>query len=155
MSKKHNKQIKKSAAKKAAAERNEHYTNLMLITVTEAMILLILQLLISNTWAIPKFAGAMWAVVIPTLFWVAVAATVILIFLAYSKNMKKLLVFISFGVYLALLTALMRYIPNQFSPTLGKYIVNSLRGQKIGVITSVAYIVIEFVYFAFLSKKTK
>lgn len=155
MSKKHNKQIKKSAARKAAAERSEHYTNLMLITVTEAMVLLILQLVISNAWAIPKFAGAMWSVAIPVLFWVSVIATVVILFLTYAKNMKKLLVFISFTVYLALLTALMRYIPNQYSDTLGRYIVNSLRGQKLGVITSVAYIAVEFIYFSLLSKKQK
>lgn len=155
MNKKQNKSINKSAAKKAAAERSEHYTNLMLVTVTEAMILLILQLLISNAWAIPKFAGAMWSIVIPVLFWVAVIATAVMVFLVYAKNMKKLLVFISFGVYIALLTALMRYIPNQYSAAVGKYIVNSLRGQKIGVITSVVYIAVEFIYFAFLAKKRK
>ena len=97
----------------------------------------------------------MWSVVIPVIFWAAVIATVVIVFLSYAKNMRKLLVFISFAVYIALLTALMRYIPNEYSQTLGRYIVNSLRGQKIGVITSVAYIGIEFIYFAFLSRKTK
>ena len=155
MKKKYNKSVKKAAENKAAVERSEHYTNLMLITVTEAMILLILQLIISNAWAIPAFAGAMWSIVIPVIFWAAVIATVVIVFLSYAKNMRKLLVFISFAVYIALLTALMRYIPNEYSQTLGRYIVNSLRGQKIGVITSVAYIGIEFIYFAFLSRKTK
>lgn len=155
MKKKYNKSGKKSTANNSAAKISEHYTNLMLVTVTEAMILLILQLIISNAWAIPAFAGTMWSVVLPVLFWFAVIATAVTVFLVYAKNMKKLLVFVSFGVYLALLAALMRYIPNEYSQTLGKYIVNSLRGQKIGIITSVAFIGIEFIWFSFLSRKTK
>ena len=146
---------KQLSNKKNTATKGEHYTNLMLVTVVEAMVLLIGQLLLYNGFSIAWAAAAMWNYVVPVLFIAAVAVTAVTAVLIYKKNTMRLWSVLSFAVYVALLTALMRYIPNQYSAALGKYIVNSLRGQKIGVITSVIYIAVKFIYYFYASGKAE
>lgn len=139
---------KKVSNKNKAVSRSEHYTNLLLITVVEAMVLLIGQLLIYNGFSSSSMTAAMWSWIIPTIFITSVVATVIFVILIYKKGNIKLWSALSFAVYLALLMAVIRYIPNQYSEVWGKYVVNSLRGQKIGIITSVIYVIAKLAFYA-------
>ncbi len=144
---------KKASNKNKATTKGEGYTNLLLITVVEAMALLIGQLLIYNGFSVANITGAMWNYIIPTIFIVAVVVAVISVILALKGNNTKLWAVVSFAIYAALLMSLIRYIPNQYSESLGRYITNSLRGQKIGAVTSVIYIVVKFVYYFVAANK--
>ncbi len=144
---------KKASNKKNAQTKGEHYTNLLLITVVEAMILLIGQLLIYNGFASASMTAAMWNYVVPALFVIAAVAAVVTAVLIYKKKTQALWSLLSFVVYTALLMSIIRYIPNEYSQAVGSYIVNSLRGQKIGVITSVVYIIVKFVFYFIMANK--
>ena len=69
--------MKKKNNRAEANLRSEHYTNLMLLTVVEAMILLIGQLVIFNAFQIIQTFTPMWTTVTPILFGISLAGTVI------------------------------------------------------------------------------
>ncbi len=144
---------KKSSNKKSALTKSEQYTNLLLITVVEAMVLLIGQLLIYNAFASASMTEVMWKFVVPAIFVASSVVAVIAAVMVYKKKNIKLWSLLSFAVYLALLMSIIRYIPNQYSQALGEYIVNSLRGQKIGIITSAVYVIAKFAFYFILAGK--
>ncbi len=141
--------------KNVSPTKSEFYTNLMLITVLEALILLIFQLAIFNASSIITMYAPIWRYILPTVFYASAAFSVVFIIATVAKSQKKtsFLPLAKFFVYLTLVAAIMRYIPNKESvETVGKYVVNFERGQKIAGITSIIYIIASFVYYAVLSR---
>lgn len=123
----------------------------MLITVLEALVLLIFQLAVFNTSAIIAMYPLIWRGILPFCFFASTALAVVFIVLTAVKPAKKqsFLHLAKFFVYFALMCAIMRYIPNKESVEMtGKYFVNFERGQKIAGITSVVYIAASLIYFS-------
>lgn len=137
--------------KNVSPSKSEYYTNLMLFSVLEALILLIFQLAIFNASAIITMYPVIWKYILPAFFFVSTTLAVVFIILTAVKPQKRqsFLPLAKFFVYFALMTSIMRYIPNKQSVEMpGKYFVNFELGQKIAGITSVVYIVSSFIYFS-------
>lgn len=142
--------------------KSEYYTNLILVTVVEAMVLLIGQLAIFNLCSVATVTAVMWTVVLPVLFYTSLAVTAILVILTVVKRDKisTILPFLKFFVYFTVLISIMRYIPNQVSTykipgssEQTSIIVNLQRGQKIGAVASVIYVAASFLYYTIASFK--
>lgn len=136
--------------KNVSPSKSEFYTNLMLITVLEALVLLIFQLAIFNASAIISLYPAIWKYAIPLCFFASTVLAVAFVIMTAVKPEKKssFLPLAKFFVYFALMCAIMRYIPNKESVEFaGKYFVNFERGQKIAGITSVVYVAASLVYY--------
>ena len=136
--------------KNVSHSKSEYYTNLMLLTVLEALLLLVFQLAVFNASAIISMYPPIWKYILPFLFFATSVLAVVFIILTAAKPQKRqsFLPLAKFFVYFALMTCIMRYIPNQQSVEVpGRYFVNFERGQKIAGITSVVYIAVSFVYF--------
>ena len=137
--------------KNVSHSKSEVYTNLMLITVLEALVLLIFQLAIFNASAIISMYPLIWKYIIPICFFASAALAVVFVVLTGVKpsNKQSFLTLTKFFVYFALMCAIMRYIPNHESVVAsGKYVVNFERGQKIAGITSIVYVAASLIYFA-------
>lgn len=148
---------KKNAAgeKDIAASKSEYYTNLMLITVVEAMVLLIGQLLIYNGFTISEFIMTMRTYIVPIILGLSLLSAAVCIFLLVSKAKKIVWPLLWFSLYLAFLMCLIRYIPNQWSEILNRPICNTERGQIIGAGTSVIFIAAQFIYFSIASHRAE
>lgn len=144
--------IKNKKNKNNSVSGEEHYTNLMLIVVAEAMVLLITQMLIFNGFkSITHIAVTMNTIVPAILIVAAVVATISLVF--YLMKKKSAIISLVFGGYIALLMCIIRYIPNEFSTVLGRPICNYLKGQKIAAVVSVIYVIAGILYCIFAEKK--
>ncbi len=132
---------------------NDHYVNLMLLTVLEAMLLLIGQLIIYNGNAI--YPGAIRGTVIPAILIVAALAFAIFIVLFLVKKNKSFIKPMIFTAYVVLLMVIIRYIPNTVSEYTGRMYVNDIKGMKIGAITSSVYVLVNFIFLYIKSIKNK
>ena len=132
---------------------NDHYVNLMLLTVLEAMLLLIGQLIIYNGIAV--YPAAIRNVVIPAILVIAVLAFVAFIVLYGIKKNKSFIKPMIFTAYVALLMVIIRYIPNTVSELTGGMYVNDMKGMKIGAITSSVYVLVSFIFLYIKSLKNK
>lgn len=130
----------------------EHYTNLMLIVVAEAMVLLITQMLIFNGFNSMTHIVATMNTIVPAILIIAAAVALISAVLYFMKN-KNALISLVFSGYVALLMCIIRYIPNEFSTFSNKMICNYLTGQKIGAVVSVIYVIAGILYCIFAEKK--
>ena len=139
--------------KKNMVSSEDHYTNLMLIVVAEAMVLLITQLLIFNSFN-SLYIEATMNTAVPAILVVAVIVALVSAVLYFMKK-KIALISLVFGCYLALLMCVIRYIPNEFSQSLGKPVPNYLKGQKIGMILSVLYVVAGILYCILAERKRR
>lgn len=139
--------------KKNMVSSEDHYTNLMLIVVAEAMVLLITQLLIFNSFN-SLYIEATMNTAVPAILVVAVIVALVSAVLYFMKK-KNALISLVFGCYLALLMCVIRYIPNEFSQSLGKPVPNYLKGQKIGMILSVLYVVAGILYCILAERKRR
>ena len=138
---------------KKVVSSEEHYTNLMLIVVAEAMVLLITQLLIYNSFN-SLYIETTMNVAVPVILALAAAVSLISAILWFMKK-KNALISLAFGGYVTLLMCVIRYIPNQFSESLGRFIPNYLRGQKIGAILSVLYVMAGILYCILAERKRR
>jgi len=132
---------------------SDHYVNLMLLTVLEAMLLLIGQLIIYNGNAV--YPGAIRNTVIPAILIVAALAFAIFIVLFIVKKNKSFIKPMIFAAYVAILMVIIRYIPNTLSELTGKMYVNDIKGMKIGAITSSVYVLVNFIFLYIKSVKNK
>lgn len=132
----------------------EHYTNLMLIVVAEAMVLLIMQMLIFNGFKYAAYVAPVMNVVVPVILGVAGVVTVVSAVLWFVKK-KNAVISLVFGAYVTLLMCVIRYIPNEFSQSLGRLIPNYLKGQKIGAALSVLYVVAGILYCILAERKRR
>jgi len=151
--KKNHTQYALNNSKNQEISKSDYYTNLMLIAVVQAMVLLIGQLLIYNGFAIPTLTGAMWSKVVPAILIISLITAAISVLFIFAGKKKMLWSLFSFSVYTSILMSAIRYIPNEWSKVLEKPIVNAARGQKIGVILSVLYIIGLFAYYSFLASR--
>ncbi len=131
----------------------DHYTNLMLIVVAEAMVLLITQLLIFNSFN-SLFVDATMNVAVPVILSIAAVVALASAILYFFKK-KSALISLVFGGYVTLLMCVIRYIPNEFSESLGRAITNYLKGQKIGAVLSVIYVAAGILYCILAEKKRR
>lgn len=138
---------------KKVVSSEEHYTNLMLIVVAEAMVLLITQLLIFNSFN-SLYIETTMNVAVPVILALAAAVSLISAILWFMKK-KSAVISLVFGGYVTLLMCVIRYIPNQFSESLGRFIPNYLRGQKIGAILSVLYVIAGILYCILAERKRR
>ena len=132
---------------------NDHYINLMLLTVLEAMLLLIGQLIIYNGYAV--YPGAIRGTVIPTILVIAAIAFVAFAVVFIAKKNKSFVKPMIFAAYVALLMVIIRYIPNTLSEITGRWVVNDMKGMKIGAIASSIYVFINFIFLYIKSLKNK
>ncbi len=139
--------------KKVIVSTEDYYTNLMLIVVAEAMVLLITQLLIFNSFN-SLYIEATMNVAVPIILVVALIAMIASAVLYFMKK-KNALISLVFGGYVALLMCVIRYIPNEFSESLGRLICNTLKGQKIGAILSVIYVIAGILYCILAERKRR
>lgn len=138
--------------KNTAVSSGEHYTNLMLIVVAEAMVLLITQMLIFNGSKISAHIYLTYKIIVPAILIVAATGVAIsLIFFLLKK--KRAIIPLVFSGYVALLMCIIKYIPNEFSTALGRPICNFITGQKIGALVSVVYVVAGILYCIFAERK--
>lgn len=131
----------------------EHYTNLMLIVVAEAMVLLIAQMLIYNGFN-SLYIETTMNVAVPIILGMALIAAIVSAVLYFLKK-KNALISLAFGGYVTLLMLVIRFIPNFYSEALGRYVPNYLRGQKIGAILSVIYVIAGILYCILAEKKRR
>lgn len=131
----------------------DHYTNLTLIVVAEAMVLLIMQLLIYNSFN-SLYIDATMNVAVPVILAIAAVIALASAVLYFLKKKSALISFV-FGAYVTLLMCVIRYIPNEFSASLGRLIPNYLKGQKIGMILSVIYVVAGILYCILAEKRRR
>ncbi|MBR6523208.1 MAG: hypothetical protein IKT39_01170 [Clostridia bacterium] len=131
----------------------DHYTNLTLIIVAEAMVLLIMQLLIYNSFN-SLYVDAAMNVAVPVILCIATIVTLASAVLYFFKKKSALISFV-FGAYVTLLMCVIRYIPNEFSASLGRLVPNYLKGQKIGMILSVIYVVAGILYCVLAEKRRR
>lgn len=143
---------KNNKIKNNSVSSGEHYTNLMLIVVVEAMVLLITQMLIFNGFKSFTHIDATMNKIVPAIL---IAAAVVAVFslILYIMKKKSALVALVFSGYIALLMCIIRYIPNEFSTVLNRPICNYLTGQKIGAAVSVIYVIAGILYCIFAEKK--
>ena len=146
--------IKNKKNKNNAVSGEEHYTNLMLIVVAEAMVLLITQMLIFNGFKSFTHIAVTMNTIVPVILIVAGAIAVISLVI-YLMKKKSALISLIFSGYIALLMCIFRYIPNEFSTALGRPICNYLKGQKIGAVVSVIYVIAGILYCIFAEKKQR
>ncbi len=132
---------------------NDHYVNLMLLTVLEAMLLLIGQLIIYNGYAV--YPGAIRNTVIPAILIIAAVALVVFAVFYIVKKNKSFVKPMIFAAYVALLMVIIRYIPNTMSEIVGGWVVNDIKGMKIGAITSSVYVLVNFIFLYIKSVKNK
>ena len=132
---------------------NDHYVNLMLLTVLEAMLLLIGQLIIYNGNAV--YPAVIRNAVIPAILIIAALAFVVFIILFVVKKNKSFIKPMIFAAYVALLMVIIRYIPNTVSELTGGMYVNDIKGMKIGAITSSVYVLVNFIFLYIKSVKNK
>ncbi len=144
----------KNIKNKNAITGEEHYTNLMLIVVAEAMVLLITQMLIYNGFKVAMFINTTMNVIVPVILAVAAVVFVTSAILYFSKK-KGAVISLVFSGYITFLMCVIRYIPNEFSQSLGRYIPNYLKGQKIGMFLSVIYVIAGIVYCITAEKRCK
>ncbi|MBR3576688.1 MAG: hypothetical protein IKL42_04710, partial [Clostridia bacterium] len=123
---------------------SDHYVNLMLLTVLEAMLLLIGQLIIYNGNAV--YPGAIRGAVIPAILIIAAVAFVVFTVLFVVKKNRSFIKPMIFAAYVALLMVIIRYIPNTLSEITGRWVVNDMKGMKIGAIASSIYVFINFIF---------
>ena len=71
---------------------------------------------------------------------------------AKNKSFVKPMIF---AAYVALLMVIIRYIPNTFYEIAGTWIVNDMKGMKIGAIASSIYVFINFIFLYIKSLKNK
>ncbi|MBQ9097706.1 MAG: hypothetical protein IJY55_04850 [Clostridia bacterium] len=132
---------------------SDHYVNLMLLTVLEAMLLLIGQLIIYNGNAV--YPGAIRNVVIPAILIGAALAFIAFTVLFVVKKNTSFVKPMIFAAYVALLMVIIRYIPNTVSEITGTMYVNDIKGMKIGAITSSVYVLVNFIFLYIKSVKNK
>ena len=132
----------------------EHYTNLMLIVVAEAMVLLIMQMLIFNGFKYAAYVDPVMNGLVPVILGVAAVVAVVSAILYFVKK-KNALISLVFSTYVVLLMCVLRYIPNEFSQTLGRPIVNYLKGQEIGAVLSVVYVIAGILYCILAERKRR
>lgn len=132
----------------------EHYTNLMLIVVAEAMVLLITQMLIFNGFKYAAFIQPVMNGIVPVILAVAAIVAAVSAILWFVKKKNALIPFV-FSTYVAILMCVIRYIPNEFSQSLGRPIANYLKGQKIGAALSVVYVVAGVLYCILAERKRR
>lgn len=132
----------------------EHYTNLMLIVVAEAMILFIIQMLIFNGYRSTAFITTSMNIAVPVILAIAAVVTIVSAVFWLLKR-KNAIISLVFGGYITLLMCIIRYIPNEYSQALGRYITNYLKGQKIGIILSVLYVIAGIVYCIVAEKRRR
>lgn len=132
---------------------SDHYVNLMLLTVLEAMLLLIGQLIIYNGSAV--YPAAIRNTVIPAILIVAALAFIVFTVLFVVKKNKSFIKPMIFAAYVALLMVIIRYIPNTVSDYTGGMYVNDIKGMKIGAITSSVYVLVNFIFLYIKSIKNK
>ena len=75
--------------KNVSPSKSEFYTNLMLITVLEALVLLIFQLAIFNASAIISLYPAIWKYAIPLCFFASTVLAVAFVIMTAVKPEKK------------------------------------------------------------------
>jgi len=126
----------------------------MLIVVAEAMLLLITQLLIFNICNNSFYITPTMDVAVPIILACAAAVSIVSAILWFMKKKNAVILFV-FSGYVTLLMCVIRYIPNQFSESLGRYIPNYLRGQKIGAILSVLYVIAGILYCILAERKRR
>ena len=136
-------------SKKAKTPKNQvnsdHYVNLMLLTVLEAMLLLIGQLTIYNGNQV--YPWAFRYTIIPAMLIVAAVAFVVFAVLFIVKKNKSFMKPMIFAAYVALLMVIIRYIPNTVSTITGKLEVTNIdTGNRIGAITSSVYVLVNFIF---------
>ena len=132
---------------------SDHYVNLMLLTVLEAMLLLIGQLIIYNGNAV--YPGAIRNVVIPAILIGAALAFIAFTVLFVVKKNTSFVKPMIFAAYVAFLMVIIRYIPNTVSEITGTMYVNDIKGMKIGAITSSVYVLVNFIFLYIKSVKNK
>ncbi|MBR2846847.1 MAG: hypothetical protein IKB89_02100 [Clostridia bacterium] len=132
---------------------SDHYVNLMLLTVLEAMLLLIGQLIIYNGNAV--YPGAIRGAVIPAILIVAAVAFVVFTVLFVVKKNRSFIKPMIFAAYVAVLMVIIRYIPNSVSEFTGAMYVNDIKGMKMGAITSSVYVLANFIFLYIKSLKNK
>ena len=132
---------------------SDHYVNLMLLTVLEAMLLLIGQLIIYNGNAV--YPGAIRSAVIPAILIVAAVAFVVFTVLFVVKKNRSFIKPMIFAAYVAVLMVIIRYIPNSVSELTGTMYVNDIKGMKMGAITSSVYVLANFIFLYIKSLKNK
>ena len=128
--------INNKKTKNNSVSGGEHYTNLMLIVVAEAMLLLITQMLIFNGFKSFTHIVLTMNTIVPAIL-IAAAVVAAISLALYLMKKKGAIISLVFSGYIALLMCIIRYIPNEFSTTLGRPICNYLTGQKIGALVSV------------------
>ena len=132
---------------------SDHYVNLMLLTVLEAMLLLIGQLIIYNGIAV--YPGEIRNTVIPAVLVAGAIAFIVFAVLYFVKKNKSFIKPMIFAAYVALLMVIIRYIPNTMSELTGTMYVNDIKGMKIGAITSSVYVLVNFIFLYIKSVKNK
>ena len=132
---------------------SDHYVNLMLLTVLEAMLLLIGQLIIYNGNAV--YPGAIRGAVIPAILIIAAVACVVFTVLFVVKKNRSFIKPMIFAAYVAVLMVIIRYIPNSVSEFTGAMYVNDIKGMKMGAITSSVYVLANFIFLYIKSLKNK
>ena len=132
---------------------SDHYVNLMLLTVLEAMLLLIGQLIIYNGNAV--YPGAIRGAVIPAILIIAAVAFVVFTVLFVVKKNRSFIKPMIFAAYVAVLMVIIRYIPNSVSEFTGAMYVNDIKGMKMGAITSSVYVLANFIFLYIKSLKNK
>lgn len=132
---------------------SDHYVNLMLLTVLEAMLLLIGQLIIYNGNAV--YPGAIRGAVIPAILIIAAVAFVVFTVLFVVKKNRSFIKPMIFAAYVAVLMVIIRYIPNSVSEFTGEMYVNDIKGMKMGAITSSVYVLANFIFLYIKSLKNK
>ena len=146
--------IKNKKNKNIAVSGEEHYTNLMLIVVAEAMVLLITQMLIFNGFKSITHITVTMNTIVPIIL-VASAIIAAISLVLYLIKKKNALISLIFSGYIALLMCIIRYIPNEFSVVLERPICNYLKGQKIGAAVSVIYVIAGILYCIFAERKRR
>ncbi len=132
----------------------EHYTNLMLIVVAEAMVLLITQLLIYNGFKSIYHHDLTMKIVVPVITGIA-AIVAIVSAIVYFMKKKNALISLVFGGYITLLTLVIKYLPSFYSEAWGKYMPSYERNQKIGIILSVIYVIAGILYCILAEKRRR
>ncbi|MBR5586842.1 MAG: hypothetical protein IKW02_02655 [Clostridia bacterium] len=140
--------------KNNVVSNEEHYTNLMLIVVAEAMVLLITQMLIFNGFKYAAYVAPVMNGIVPVILAVAAVIAAASAVLWFVKK-KNALISLVFSTYIVLLMCVIRYIPNEFSQALGRPIANYLKGQKIGAALSVVYVVAGILYCILAERKRR
>lgn len=130
--------------KNKVVSHEEHYTNLMLIVVAEAMVLLIMQMLIYNSCN-SLYTHTTMNVAVPIILTIAAVVAAVSAVLWFLKK-KNALIPLVFSGYVALLMCVIRYIPNFYSESWGRYMTNYTTGQKIGAVLSVIYVLAGILY---------